>query len=40
MHVQEIKRQINHKMHEQHTESYQTAGGPPNKSWSLSKSTP
>ena len=23
-----------------HEDSYQTAGGPPNKSWSLSKSTP
>jgi hypothetical protein len=40
MHVQEIKRQINHKMHEQHTQSYQTIGGPPSKLWPLSKSTP
>jgi hypothetical protein len=27
-------------MQNQHEDSYQTAGGPPSKSWSLSKSTP
>jgi hypothetical protein len=40
MHVQKIKRQINHKMNEKHRESYQNVGAPPSKSWSLSKSTP
>ena len=34
------REQLNYGMHEQHTDSHKTTGGPPKESWSLSKSTP
>ena len=40
MHVQEIKDNLNYEMYKQHTDHHQTAGGPPNKSWLPSTSTP